>query len=242
MSVKRLAVFASPVLTALAVSAALAQAPADAGAPIQSLSAVRKAAESALRAQLDPATPGIELEATSLDARIRLASCPRKLDTQAPLPRSGQSRVLVRVACTEGATWSLNVPVEMRRHADVLVMKRAAARGESLGADDVAVQGRVLPGLASPFIGSVAELKGRLTRRPIPAGTAVTADALDAAYVVHRGQTVTLAAMTAGIEVRAPGLALADAAAHQRVRVQNRYSLKIVEGVADTDGVVRVYP
>jgi flagella basal body P-ring formation protein FlgA len=44
----------------------------------------------------------------------------------------------------------------------------------------------------------------------------------------------------AGIEVRAPGLAMADATANQRVRVQNLNSLKIVEGVADTEGVVRV--
>jgi flagellar basal body P-ring formation protein FlgA len=60
--------------------------------------------------------------------------------------------------------------------------------------------------------------------------------------LIRRGQNVTLAASSAGIEVRAPGLALADAAAHQRVRVQNLYSLKVVEGVADTDGVVRVTP
>ena len=63
-----------------------------------------------------------------------------------------------------------------------------------------------------------------------------------AALLIHRGQNVTLAAKASGIEVRAPGLALADASAHQRVRVQNLNSLKIVEGVADTDGVVRVTP
>ena len=53
---------------------------------------------------------------------------------------------------------------------------------------------------------------------------------------------MTLAASRPGIEVRAPGLALADASANQRVRVQNLNSLKIVEGVADTEGVVRVNP
>jgi flagellar basal body P-ring formation protein FlgA len=238
MSVKRLAVL---LLAPLAGSAAHAQASAP-QSQSQSLAAIRVAAVAALRAQLDPALAGVELEAAAIDARLRLAPCPRRLDAQAPLPRGGQSRVLVRVACTEGATWSVNVPVEISRHADVLVMRRAAARGESLGINDVITQSRRLPGLGSPFVGSVAELKGRLTRRPIPAGAAIPADALDAAWVVHRGQTVTLTAMTAGIEVRAPGLALADAAANQRVRVQNRYSLKIVEGVADTDGVVRVSP
>jgi flagellar basal body P-ring formation protein FlgA len=235
MSVKRLAVL---LLAPLAGAAAQAQV----AAPSQSLQAIRVTAVAALRAQLDPALSGVELEAAAIDSRLRLAPCSRRLDAQAPLPRGGQSRALVRVACTEGATWSVNVPVEISRHADVLVMRRAAARGESLGINDVITQSRRLPGLGSPFVGSVAELKGRLTRRPLPAGAAIPADALDAALVVHRGQTVTLAATTSGIEVRAPGLALTDAAANQRVRVQNRYSLKIVEGVADTDGVVRVSP
>jgi flagella basal body P-ring formation protein FlgA len=47
---------------------------------------------------------------------------------------------------------------------------------------------------------------------------------------------------TGGIEVRAPGRALADASASQRVRVQNLASLKVIEGVAESDAVVRVTP
>jgi flagella basal body P-ring formation protein FlgA len=89
-------------------------------------------------------------------------------------------------------------------------------------------------------VASVTDLEGRLTRRPVPAGTALPADALSEALLIHRGQSVTLAAVAGGIEVRAPGLALADAPAHGRLRVQNLNSLKIVEGVADTDSVVRI--
>ena len=73
-----------------------------------------------------------------------------------------------------------------------------------------------------------------------PVGRAVSADALDAPLLIHRGQNVVLAARAGGLEVRAPGIALADAGAEQRVRVRNLNSLKIVEGVADTAGVVRV--
>ena len=47
---------------------------------------------------------------------------------------------------------------------------------------------------------------------------------------------MTLAANAGGIEVRAPGRALADAGALQRVRVQNLNSLKVVEGIAESDG------
>jgi flagellar basal body P-ring formation protein FlgA len=219
-----------------------ASARAQADGSLQSLEVVRRVAESALRAQIDAALAGVELEAAALDARLRLPACARKPAASALPPRGGQSRALVRVSCAEGAAWSVNVPVEIRRRANVLVTRRAIARGETLNATDVHAQSRMLPGLVSPFVARVEDLAGRPARRLIPEGMALTADALSPAMLIRRGQNVTLTASGSGIEVRAPGLALADAAAHQRLRVQNLYSLKIVEGVADTDGVVRVNP
>jgi flagella basal body P-ring formation protein FlgA len=211
-------------------------------APAQSLAAVRAAAESALRRQIEPAASGVILEAANLDARLRLAACPAPLAVDVALPRGTQSRVLARVACKNTVSWTLNVPVDIHRKADVLVMRRAVGRGENIAVGDVIVQSRVLPGLTSPYVSRPADLAGRLTRRPIPEGTAVTADALDAPLLIHRGQSVVLTARAGGLEVRAPGMAMADAAAEQRVRVRNLNSLKIIEGIADTAGVVRVNP
>lgn len=207
---------------------------------MQSLASVRQAAERALRRELEATVPGLDVKAVALDARLRLPACSAALQAQAQAPRTSQPRVPVRVACTQGATWSVNVPVEIHREIEVLVLRRAVARGEVLGAGDVAVQKRMIAGLASPFVGRVEEFKGRPTRRPLPQGTAVTADALTAALLIHRGQDVTLMASSGGIEIRAPGRALADATASQRLRVQNLESLKIVEGVAESDSVVRV--
>jgi len=210
--------------------------------PNQSLAAVRGAAESALRRQIEPAAAGVILEAANLDARLRLAACPAPLAVDVALPRGTQSRVLARVACKTTVQWSVNVPVDIHRKADVLVMRRAVGRGENIAVGDVVVQSRVLPGLTSAYVARPADLAGRLTRRPIPEGTAITADALDAPLLIHRGQSVVLTARAGGLEVRAPGMAMADAAAEQRVRVRNLNSLKIIEGVADTAGVVRVNP
>ena len=232
----------SLVLAAVGLLGVASQSRAQVGeTPTQSLSAIRTAAESALRRQIEPAASGVILEAASLDARLRLAACPAPLAVEVALPRGTQSRVLARVGCKNNTVfWSLNVPVDIHRKADVLVMKRAVGRGENIGAGDVVVQSRVLPGLSSPYVSRASDLAGRLTRRPIPEGTAVTADALDAPLLIHRGQSVVLTARAGGLEVRAPGMAMADAAAEQRVRVRNLNSLKIIEGVADTAGVVRV--
>ena len=238
MFVNRLTLFLrTGVLPALAFGG-LAHAQA---ANVQPLPSIRAAAEKAVRAVIDSGVTGVTLETTSLDARLRLAACPAKLDTFANPPRGNQSRVTVRVSCPQPA-WTLNVPVEIRRQQNVLVLKRAVGRGETLQASDVMVQSRELPGLGSPFVASVDQLAGRLTRGPIPEGTALTAEALSAALLIKRGQQVTLVAQSNGFEVRAPGRAMADASADQRVRVQNLNSLKVIEGTADKDGIVRVSP
>jgi flagella basal body P-ring formation protein FlgA len=227
-------------LVALLLAAAAPFA-ARAEAGIEPLPAIRAAAEKALRGQIDAALAGVELDAAAMDPRLRLPACAQMLDTFAAAPQPTQSRATVRVSCPAPA-WTLNVPVEIRRKHPVLVLRRAVGRGEAITAQDVRAQERVLPGLGSPFVSSPEQLQGRLTRRPLPEGTAVTADALTAALLIHRGQTVTLVAQTAGFEVRAPGRAMADASANQRVRVQNLHSLKVVEGLADKEGVVRVLP
>ncbi len=209
---------------------------------LQTLPSVRAAAERAVRGVLDPKATGVTLAAAPLDSRLRLAACAAPLETHAIPPRGNQSRVLARVSCTQGTPWTLHVPVDIRRTHSVLVLRRAVARGETLGAADVDSQTRELPGMSSPYVMRVEDLGGRLAKRALPAGSLLSADALTAALLIHRGQEVTLTAASNGFEVRAPGRALADAAAQQRVRVQNLLSLKIVEGVADSAGVVRVTP
>ncbi|MDF3019843.1 MAG: hypothetical protein K0Q92_1146 [Steroidobacteraceae bacterium] len=225
----------------LALVLTLGLASARAETALQPLEGIREAAESAVRGVIDPALPGVKLETVPLDPRLRLSGCLGKLATFANAPRHSQSRVIARVSCVAPA-WTLNVPVELRRTHTVLVLRRAMGRGETIAAGDVVTQKRELPGLASPYVARTEDLAGRLTRRPLPEGTAVTAEALGAALLIKRGQMVTLIAQSAGFEVRAPGRAMADAAANQRIRVQNLNSLKIIEGLADNDGTVRVAP
>lgn len=243
MFVKRLTLAAGAWLLSLLMPGAPAaqSAPVQGHAGLQSLASIRAAAESGLRLVIDRALPGVELEAMSLDARLRLPACNEKLGSFVAAPRHNQSRVPVRVTCA-APTWTVHVPVEIRRAHPVLVLRRAVPRGERIQPADVSIQERILPGLASPFVSSPDQLVGRLTRRSLPEGIALPADALTAALLIHRGQAVTLVARTEGFEIRAPGRAMADAAAQQRVRVQNLASLKIIEGIADSQGVVRVLP
>src|SRR5688572_32899484 len=95
MSINRLTLNAW-LVAALCCGSGHAQAPT----ALQALPAIRAAAEKSVWSVVDPATPGVQLQAATLDPRLRLQACSEKLDTFAPAIRAGQSRVTVRVSCT----------------------------------------------------------------------------------------------------------------------------------------------
>jgi flagella basal body P-ring formation protein FlgA len=207
---------------------------------IQPLEAIQTAAESFVRAQL-PATRGkYYVSATSLDARLRLANCSDALDVFVANNGVVQTRTTVGVRCSSNGGWTVYVPVAVETEAPVLVLRRALARRARIEALDVELQTRRLPGIASNFVNDVTAVQGRRLRRALPAGSPLTTDALDKDVLVQRGQRVTLIASASGVEIRAQGQALTEGAAHDRIRVQNVNSLKVVEGVVENAGTVRV--
>mgnify|MGYP006202654589 CR=1 FL=1 len=127
-------------------------------------------------------------------------------------------------------------PIVIPESAPAGVPALAAARAGRAGGRAPA-SGGGFPGRAlraeSPQLG-VDELLGAVQRPAQPTPP------LQPDVLVRRGQQVTLIAANGGVQIRAQGQALTEGAADERVRVQNVSSLKVVEGVVESDGVVRV--
>jgi flagella basal body P-ring formation protein FlgA len=209
-------------------------------ATMQSLDAVQAAAEEYVRAQLPASRAKHYVSATRLDSRLRLASCALPLETFAQNPAAGGARVTVGVRCTAANSWTLYVPVAVEVEIPVLVLRRSLARRARVALADVEPQVRRLPGSAANFIEDIASLQGHRLKRSLPAGTALTVDMLTPDLLVRRGQQVTLIAALGSVEIRAQGQALGEGGVADRIRVQNMSSLKVVEGVIESDSVVRV--
>ncbi len=219
-----------------------AAACARASAADTALADISHAAESAALALVAPRDRTVIAKATALDARLRFPACAMPLATRIDSPRGAASRLLVRVSCGAPAPWNVFVPVQIESDAEVLVMLRQRSRGETVAADDVRPERRRISGISENYVKSTDSLSGYRLRRTMPAGALVEREALEPAFTVLRGSAVTLVADAGGYRVESEGRALADAAPGQRVRVQNLTSLKIVEGVADNRGVVRIGP
>ncbi|MCU0759114.1 MAG: flagellar basal body P-ring formation protein FlgA [Steroidobacteraceae bacterium] len=232
---------------------AAAQAPAEPVMPgaVQSLERLTRRAEAAVREALPtPADAAgarpvraLRIVARPLDPRLRLAACGGPLEAEAATPPGGLgARAVVTVRCAGPTRWAVLVPVTIETEATVLVARRPLPRGARPGPDDVEVVKQTLPGIANTYISNVEMLEGLHLARPVAPGTPLSRAMLAADPVVRRGESVTLVARQGGMEIRAPGRALADAAPGARVRVQNVNSLKVVEGRADDSGMIRVDP
>jgi flagellar basal body P-ring formation protein FlgA len=211
---------------------------AQAMANTQSLESIQAAAEGFVRAGLPSGKHHVS--ANKLDERLRLNECAAPLEAFSQNSGGTSGRVTVGVRCSSPQTWTLYVPVSVEVEVAVLVLRRPLARRARVTMADVEPQTRLLPGSGTQFISDIANLQGHRLKRSLPVGTALTVDMLTPDLLVRRGQQVTVIAASGPVEIRAQGLALNDGAASDRVRVQNVTSLKIVEGVVESESVVRV--
>jgi len=213
---------------------------ANASANVQSLDSIRAAAEQFVRSSLPEKSVKHYVTAGNLDSRLRLDECGSPLEAFSQGTGVNTGRMTIGVRCPSATPWTIYVPVTVEVEVSVLVLRRPLARRSRVEITDVEPQVRRMPGRASAFVNDIASLQGHRLKRALPVGTALTVDMLQPDLLVRRGQQVTLIAANGGVQIRAQGQALTEGAADERVRVQNVSSLKVVEGVVESDGVVRV--
>jgi len=210
-------------------------------ASVEPTEAIRAAAESFVRSQLPQDASIAGVTAGALDSRLRLVRCTGGMHGHLPPGAALQARAMVGVSCEGPVRWTVYVPVTVESRISVLVLKHPVARDARLTMEDVTVEARKVTGIGTTaYLSDAKDLQARSAARPLPMGAALTVDMLKADMVIRHGQDVTLIAAAAGIEVRATGRAMADAAVGARLKVQNLSSMKVVEGVVEGPDLVRV--
>lgn len=180
--------------------------------------------------------PGATVKA-DIDGSTRLPACARP--PQATVHGSGNTPDVVLV-CSGPRPWTFYVPVEVTQRMQVMVLTQPLLPGEAITAAMVRSQPRDAAALQGGYFTSAAAVVGQVAARALEAGAVLQRADIHAAPVIHRGQVVTLEYQSSTLEVRAPGLALGDAAPGQALKVENDGSHRIVSGTAGADGVVVV--
>lgn len=148
-------------------------------------------------------------------------------------------RTHVNVRCTDGASWTLYVPVQIGVSVDYLVSAHPLRAGQTLVEADLARRSGDLADLPSGVLLDPAQVLGRTLGVALPAERPLRAEMLRQPMVVKQGQSVKLVAGGSGFQVSSEGRALGNAVAGQVVQVRTG-SGQVVSGIARADGSVEV--
>ncbi|APG02819.1 flagella basal body P-ring formation protein FlgA [Luteibacter rhizovicinus DSM 16549] len=208
----------------------------------QTVEAVRVAAVTWL--QQNRTLPGARMtvEADPLDSRLRLADCPKPLESSLPGNRPLGARVSVAVHCPVPGGWTVRVPVRVKMFTPVLVTTRPLARGDGVGAGDVRAEERDITSLAYGYVAEIGQIDGRSLARPLSAGTVLTPGMLAGRQTVRIGDSVSMQADVEGVVIRVAGVAMGAGDTGTRLKVRNASSGKVLDAVVTGPGTVAVLP
>lgn len=231
--------FIAMAAAALSLFTPLGSHTAQAGS-VQSPASIEAAAEAHLRRLLANEGLSFEVVIGPVDRRLRLARCTDALTAFVPPGGRRKGQVTVGVRCPGQTRWKLFVSANVRIYDEVVVARQTLVRGHVIAPSDLIRQRRDISRLSSGFFTEPAALIGKHTKRSIAAGEVIRHRVLTQPKSVRRGQRVVLVARSLGFEVRMEGQALAPGDVGDVIRVRNRRSRRIVEGIVANNGVVHV--
>lgn len=208
--------------------------------PTHPLQDIRDTAINYVRTNLANNENDVHISAKALDPRLKLALCTQILQAHMPYSSVSSSKATVAVRCEGEQAWSLYVPVTMQIYQEIAVASRPLAQGTLLAANDIEMQRMDISQAAGGYLSQANLAIGQVTTRPVQFGRPLLSNLLKAPTIIRRGQTITMLAQQSSFEVRSMGESLMDGAVGERIKVRNRRSKRVVEGVIAKDGIVYV--
>ena len=208
--------------------------------PLQPLEEIEQVAYmygmSEAQAQYD--NPQIVME--PLDKRLRLEECAGKLDAFSNSKNNGLGNQTIGIKCHGPVAWTVYVPIKVKVFKPVVVAARPLAAKQIITKADLRIQRQDLSAIRQGYLKDTDQAVGQQLKYSVAQGRVINPNSLVTQKIVRRGEQITLIVTAGAMEVRMSGTALSDATHGQRIRVKNLSSKRIVEGVVDAPGIVRV--
>ncbi|WNO07986.1 flagellar basal body P-ring formation chaperone FlgA [Teredinibacter sp. KSP-S5-2] len=182
----------------------------------------------------------IEIQVSSIDPRLKLASCENGLQFSTIKQGYNAQKFSVKVRCDRDQQWTIYIPVSTDVYADVVVAAYNLQRGEVVTEESLTTKRMNTSLLNSSFIMSAERAIGKETKRPIRAGEPIRLSGLTETNVINRGDAVTIEASLSALMVTAPGEAMSSGYVGQQIRVKNTKSSRIVDAIVAGPGRVTV--
>lgn len=204
----------------------------------QDLAAIEQSVAAWLDQSLANSPGQASYKITPIDARLRLAPC-HEYDIGLPPGYRLAGKTMVRVACVSGASWRINLPVQVSIKATYYVAARPLAAGKEVREGDLQGQEGDLAQLPGSVVLDPAHALGRVLNSAVAAGNPIRQEMLRAPIVIVQNQRVKVRFRGGHIEIANDGIALSSAQEGQAVRVKVGNG-QVITGTARANGIVDV--
>lgn len=177
---------------------------------------------------------------TALDSRLRLQACDSKLEAFSNTQNSGLGNQTIGVKCHRPVAWTVYVPIQVKVFQPVVVVVKSLPARHEITKADIRIEQHDISILRQGYLQNTKMVIGQQLKYSVARGTVIKPRSLVDKKVIHRGEQIVLIATAGNMEVRMTGKALSDATQGQRIRVKNLSSKRIVEGIVDAPGIVRI--
>ncbi|PSW27192.1 flagella basal body P-ring formation protein FlgA [Photobacterium swingsii] len=207
------------------------------GSSTNYLHTVQQTAKIFVTDSLSPPQNGeLQVTASQLDSRLRLAECSVPLNTSIPGKQSMTGNVTVLITCpSEG--WQVYVPVRVKLLLPRVVATKPLPRGTVLSASDLTIKLVENRFQRSMSFEDPTQVIGSKVKRGVNMGDTIEANDI---CLVCRNDPVLIRAGGSGLNIVTNGTALSDGALGEQVRVQNAKSKRVVDGIITGVGEVTV--
>lgn len=158
-------------------------------------------------ARVMPAGTRVEVDVGALDPRLKLAPCAR-ITPYLPAGARLWGRAQVGLRCTEGARWSVFLPVTVKVFTQTWTVNQALAVGTVLSAEHLQLEELDVAAEPSPVITQPQAAIGRPLARAVRPGQALREADLKPRQWFAAGDTVRILSSGRGFAITAEGLAL----------------------------------
>lgn len=193
---------------------------------------ISAAAEDFLRAHPFESNHPVDFTLNKISSRLALKQCDEPLEIGFSPNAKQYGNTHLRVKCPSGKKWRINIGVALNVYHDAVVMKHALGRDVVIDSSDLLLMKLPRAKIYTDFYSQVSDIVGLVTTMPLRDGQIVSSRLVSAANLVKKGQSVILVARAGGINITTRGKALNNAQRGETVRVQNKDSGRIVEGIA----------
>ncbi len=182
----------------------------------------------------------IEISVGRIDRRLKLATCQKSPTAFLAAGAKLQGKLTVGLRCAGPKPWTVYVPAHIKIFTEVIAAAQPLLRGREIAVTDIIFVRQELSQLRSGYFTKTESVVGKILTQNLSAGQAITPKRVKAAFLVRRGEKVTIEVTIGTLKVKGKGEALKDAARGELVSVRNSQSKRIVQGIVTRPGTVNI--